>query len=169
MSRLRERIRRAQTPGPTRVLRRETDDPLEQIGRFIEQARDLDADERLHAAEPLASLYDLIDEAHALEPAEAPGPSGDDPLDTIRGWIDDEAEAVGPRSEPLAGRLPARAPTRAEDASIKALLGREVLAMVADEPLSSDARLEATRLLAEALQNPDETAIRRVLRVLLRG
>ena len=125
--------------------------------------------------EPLASLYEAIERARDLEPAEAPEARGETPVETIRAWIDEDADEIGRREEPLAygvrpePALRSEPPSSGEPGSLEAVIGREVLEMLADEPLASEARARAARLLAEALENPTRDAIRRVLRVILAG
>ncbi|MGM0555055.1 MAG: hypothetical protein ACQEVA_01635 [Myxococcota bacterium] len=119
--------------------------------------------------DPLASLYDKIDRAREPALAESPEPVGDDPVETILRWITEEADGTGRRGESspqIDGSTGASMPT---SGSLETTIGREVLSMVAEEPLSPDARAQAVRLLADTLENPSGPALRRVLRLLIKG
>jgi hypothetical protein len=162
-------MKRELAPARPSIAEARTDDPLARLNALIERAHDLDADESSWALEPLASVYDKIERARSLEPTHSPEVEGADPVETIRTWIDAEVDEIGRREEPALRRTPVASAPHTAPNSLEAALGREVLAMVAEEPLSPTARSEAVTRLAEALDNPSETAVRQVLRVLIKG
>lgn len=113
---------------------------------------------------PLDSLYRTIEEAAEIPPPEPHVPSVD-PLATLRArWTQTEDTPTAPATGGMS------APQAAPGAdSLEALIGREVLAMIGDRPLPPDARAEAVRRSAVALQNPSAENVRAILAVLVTG
>mgnify|MGYP006194606249 CR=1 FL=1 len=115
------------------------------------------------AADPLKSIEQLIAQASTLPEPEAHRPSPEPLLqlsNAIRG-IESSAEGALPPS--MASPVVAGG---ASD-SLDAIVGREVLRLVSERPLSAPARAEAVRRLTVALQNPSAPNLRSVLAVLV--
>ena len=116
--------------------------------------------------DPLAILQSQIDRAASLPSAEPYTPSTD-PLARLRGHLRGEVDEAA--NDDAAPALSAPRPADGADSSLEAMLGREVLSMIANRPLPPEAREEAVRRLAIALQNPAPANIRSVLAVLITG
>ncbi len=120
-----------------------------------------------NAAEPLRSLLRAIAEAREL-PAPTPHePAAGDPLVRLRqtmvgGARPDEASGGPDEATPPA---PATAPVG--DAA--ALVGREVLAVLREQPLDGSARAAAVERLAAQIAQPDPNALRAILAILVTG
>ena len=146
-------------------------------------------------AEPLGRLLATLDEARALPEPEPYEQSGDDPLVEITAAIRAEAEhqaktppstwseaasetgaANGaqpsqPQSSSNTGS-PSDKPlpeSTGQDATVEARIGREVLALLRDQPLDGSARAAAVERLAGQLDDPDPDALREILGVLVTG
>lgn len=110
------------------------------------------------ANDPLAQLERAIAEARQLPPPE-PYITNGDPLARLSSAL---------RGQP--GESTKTAAIAVSDATpLESLVGREVLAMVSERPLSAEARAEAVRRLAVALQSPTQANVRSVLAVLVTG
>lgn len=164
-------------------------DPLEAIRRRVESAADfeLSADAPAPPAEPLQRLEDRIDRARrktangSLEPAtpdRPPSSATGDPLQRLRRLLANEIEELESRSTvDLSPRTETSARSQtAESSGVSAAehgenvterVGREVLALLEDQPLPGRVRAEAVRRLADALDDPDRESVRGVLRLLL--
>lgn len=145
--------------------------------------------------EPLESLLEMIRRAQTLAEAESFEPrwvdSGDgDPLTGLRQTMAAEAahqsqtapsqwypEADTRTAESDGGAAPdprapaaTTAPPRASaEEGVEARVGREVLAILRQQPLSGDARAAAIERLATQIDNPDASALRDVLAILVTG
>lgn len=114
------------------------------------------------ASDPLAALARQIAEAAEIPPPQ-PYVQSDDPLARLQALM--RGEAANDDRPPA----PTAVAAVSGDGGLEALVGREVLAMVASQPLAADAREEAVRRLAVALANPSPDNVRAVLRVLVTG
>jgi hypothetical protein len=184
LEQLEAQIRRGAVTGPVqpRAARRASDEaPLKWLEARLEEASDpatwaeIVLDSIRHAEGPLAEFDDWIRRARDLEtPAEGYpeeiDAENDGPIERLQAAIQREVEAIGGRS-PVVTResTPSSdtASTRPAASNAEAVVGREVLKMLENRDLSGSARSEAARLLASALQEPDEETLREVLEVLL--
>ena len=130
------------------------------------------------SADPLEELDRRISEARGVDAAEfeISEVDGADPIDNLRELIAAEVAELGSRREPLSRPLSAEShePTEVTDRSpatrqpdLAARLGRELLEMIADEPLGGDVRIEAVRRTLEAVDSPTKANVRRILRLLV--
>ena len=101
--------------------------------------------------DPLEQLNQTIRAAREL-PTPEPHLRDDDPLRRLRAQIYGQPQESRP-TEP--------------GTPLESLVGREVLAMLSERPLSAEARAEAVRRLAVALQSPTTQNVRSVLAVVV--
>lgn len=116
------------------------------------------------ARDPLEQLGSRIAEARRL-PEPEPYVTAADPMETLRARLRGEDARPANTNTPSqeAGRIPATG------GDLAALIGQEVLQIVASRPLPAEAREEAVRRISIALQNPSTDNIRSVLAVLVTG
>lgn len=118
--------------------------------------------------DPIDLIRGQIAEATSLPEPEPYVPSSD-PLERLRAHLRGES-AQSPANDDRAAatsEFPTADFADSADVSLEALIGREVLAIVGSRPLKAEARAEAIRRLAIALQNPSRDNIRAVLAVLI--
>jgi hypothetical protein len=143
--------------------------------------------------ETIQRAHQLI-EAGSFEPRSLASGSGDDPLAGLRqtiaaettyqsttaldqwttdgGPADDRdarastAELRGDQSQTSAA---SGVGSQTSDAGAEARVGREVLAMLREQPLSGPARASAVEQLAAQIDSPDASALRDVLAILVTG
>ena len=185
LEQLEAQIRRGTITGPVRRRNgRPTSDeaPLDWLEARLAEASDpatwaeVLLDSIRHAEGPLAELDTWIQRARQIErpgegyPEEVDA-SSEDPLERFNAAVQHEIEEIGGRptvstrertGESTDSARPAKSATNAE-----AVIGREVLKLLQKRDLSGEARSEAARLLAAAIQEPDEDALREVLEILL--
>ncbi len=126
------------------------------------------------ASNPIDQIRSQIDAAATIPSAEPFFPS-DHPLERLLRTIDD---ARNGRDVPSANenQIPAAAAAAAEAApavvpsgGLDSVVGQQVLALLEGRALSGEARAEAVRRLALAMQNPTTQNLQAVLDVLLTG
>ena len=155
-------------------------DPMERLGAWIKAACDLSTFDETGIDGVLGELLERIESAHAIKPfteLELRVSNTSDPRATIGSWIADECAALG--SMPAIVRVRAAGDKILEhgsgvysersDGSVEAAVGRAVLSMVGEIPLSAQSRREAVALLASALEQPSPQALQAVFRILIAG
>ncbi|GEM_PF-6726879 len=184
LEQLEAQIRRGTLTGPVRRRNaRPTSDeaPLDWLEARLAEASDpatwaeVLLDSIRHAEGPLAELDDWIRQAGDLKTSAEGYPEdvatrGGDPIERLQAAIEREIEEVGGRSSMLNRNKTSRSTqssTTQQTVGAEAAVGREVLTLLESRDLSGEARSEAARLLAAAIQEPDEDALREVLEILL--
>lgn len=173
LDRLRERIERAGVTRPPPPAVDESDDPLETLEARLQRASSLSAE-----AGPLGRLREAVERARRTT---SPTPPPDhwassdeaDPLVHLRQAIRTEADWIGSRPPvqlPRAVRSETESterPAESTGSSLEAVVGREVLRALADEPLAPEDRRRAIERAAALVDDPDETGARELLRLLV--
>ncbi len=163
------------------VMAMPSGDPLERLSGWISAARDLSPSDVGSVEGVLGELLERIESARVIEPIGDLGlgaPDSADPRATIAAWIDEERAALG--SMPAIVRVRAAgdkisesggfgAHAKNSEAGVEAAVGRAVLSMVGELPLSAKSRREAVELLAGALEQPTPQALQAVFRILIAG
>ncbi len=157
-------------------------DPLQRLSAWIVAAHDLSVNSNGATTEgALGELLERIESARVIEPAGDLGlraPDLADPRSTISAWIKDERGALGSIpaivrvravSDNLLDRGIASYPEgqRAGVGGVEAAVGRAVLSMVGELPLSANSRRKAVELLASALEQPSPQTLQAVFRILI--
>jgi hypothetical protein len=187
LEQLEAQIRRGAVTGPVqpraepRARQASDEAPLKWLEARLEEASDpamwaeILLDSIRHAEGPLADFDDWIRRARDLEtPAEGYpeeiDAENDGPVERLQAAIQHEVETIGGRSSVVTRESPSSSDTATAQpapSNAEAVIGREVLKMLENRDLSGSARSEAARLLATALQEPDEETLREVLEILL--
>lgn len=159
-------------------------DPLERLSGWIAAARDLSMDSHGAPVEGvLGELLERIESARIIEPLGSLdfGESDlADPSARIAMWIEEERVALGSmpaivRVRAVGGGLSDRGigeqgeRLNAGVDGLEAVVGRAVLSMVGEMPLSAKSRRKAVELLAVALEQPSPHALQAAFRILIAG
>jgi hypothetical protein len=164
---LEARIHEAKTPERLleSVSTRDSKDPLVRINSLIERARDAEASELITASYPLSNLLEKIDNARRLEtPEQNTSQTLDEPFEHLKDKLSDEIDAVGGIKPPtLVDKQ------RQATGNIEAKVGKKVLQMLEQQPLSGPARREAVEVLAGAERGNLEQSMDRLLELLIQG
>lgn len=116
--------------------------------------------------QPLLSLYDDLSEAQSI-PLSEPYTSGEDPMGDLQVLVSGVLPEVDKSPEQVTAD-PSQAPPQ-DYSAIESILGREVLELAGSSALSPEARQEALRHVAVALQNPSRDNVRAILLALIRN
>lgn len=145
------------------------DDPLSALGELIARARDLDEPLDVDAPEPLGSLLDTIRAARELPSVEPYRRDWGDPLAHLAEIIAAEIDAYAAIPNVLRSRSSRRAAPSVAAASgdSSAVVGRQVLALLAERPLDGRVRAKAVERLAAQIDDPDPAQLREILALLL--
>lgn len=171
LDKLRERIDRAKTAEPPPPPRDTSDDPLEALEMRLDRASGVPVE-----SGPLQRLREAVERARRAT-APAPPPEHwsdrgeDDPLRRLRQRLDTEAEWIGRRSSVELPRdvsvTEETADTATSTSDLESVVGREVLRVLGDEPLSPEDRRRAIERAAELVEEPDGEGARGLLQILL--
>ena len=110
---------------------------------------------------PLASIAEHIADARTLPPVKPHTPSAD-PLSQLAAFVRGDASAAQPTPD-----VAKPSSTSSSSSSQAARLGDAVLDIVANRPLSPDARLEAVQRCLVAIENPNASNVRAILESLI--